>query len=89
MVHVVFSIFVRKNKIVPRASIPSTGYYLHLIGQNYFLWPHRESAKVSLEFFQAPELLAGRGWEYLMTFQGSMPAIIGQINDTGGGEIRD
>lgn len=60
------------------------------IGQNYyFSWPHRESVKMSLEFFQSPEWLAGRGWECLMIYQGSMPAINGQINDIGGGEIRD
>lgn len=78
MVCVVYATFIRKSKILPQAPIPSAGFYLYLIGQNYFSWPHRESDKVSLELFQFPEWLAERGWKCLLLYQGPAPATIEQ-----------
>lgn len=70
-----------KHESPPQAPIPSAGFYLYLIGQDCFPWPHRESNKVSLEFCQSPEWLANRRWKCLMIYQESVPATIAQTNE--------
>lgn len=75
---VVYATFISKSKSLPQAPIPSAGFYLYLIGQNCFSRPHRESDRMRLEFFQAPEWLAERGWKCLLLYPGPRPATIEQ-----------